>query len=195
MKTALVLPLFLFIFACSKSEVESADIRVENYLTTEQAIYDFKELLIRDVGRLPKKANHQNKKSSKFDEHYLELVNKHDLMFYYPSKANDTIYFAINRIAPSLYDKKVAIGGKVILDKDQNITFLEETFRTFKMPIDELNIKTKELFLEMINGKNLKVYEYKNSKPDEYIEFPDEFTIYNTNNRKWVSSRELYYQN
>lgn len=181
--------------ACSQPNVQSGDVLVENHLNTNEEVDDFKKLLIRDIGRLPKKANHNNKKESKFDEHYMELTNRHDLIFYYPSKASDTIYFAMSRIAPSLYEKKVAIGGKVILNEKKEITFLEETFRTFKMPVDELATKTEELFLKMVNHENLKSYEYKNSKPDEYIEFPDEFTSYNTKLRKWETTREMYYGN
>lgn len=180
-------------FACSQPSVQAGDVIVDNHLKTNDEVDDFKKLIIRDIGRLPKKANHKNKIESKFDEHYMELANRHDLMFYYPSTASDTIYFALSRVAPSLYEKKVAIGGKLTLNEKREITFLEETFRTFKMPIDELTTKTEELFLKMVNHETLKSYEYSNSKPEEYIEFPDEFTTYNTAERKWDTKREMYY--
>lgn len=189
----LFLPLIFMMLACAQPKVQLGDVLVENHLKTNDEIDGFKELLIRDVGRLAKKANHKTKTDSKFDEHYSGLVNNHNLMFYYPSKTSDTIYFALSRIAPSLHEKKVAIGGKVILNEKKEITFLEETFRTFKMPVDELTNKTGELFLTMVNHESLKSYEYKNSKPEEFIEFPDEFTIYNTDERKWDTTREMYY--
>lgn len=193
MKIAFIFPLLFIVFSCSDTKVQPDDILLENHIQDEQSKFEFQELLIRDIGKLAKKATHETKTDSKFDEHYQTLLKQHELMFYYPSKTSDTIYFAINRITSSLYGKKVAIGGKVILGKERDIKFLEETFRTYKMPVDELQEKTEMLFLKMVNGDDLKTYEYINSKPEEYIEFPDEFTSYNSEDRKWETTREVYY--
>ncbi len=193
MKVVLTLTLVLVLFGCNTPKVEPEDILVEKYLESEESKKEFKALLIRDIGKLPKKANHKTKGDSKFDDHYQDLIHQHHLMFYYPSKNSDTIYFAINRITPSLYGKKVAIGGKVLIGQNNQIDFLEETFRTFKMPLDELQEKTQMLFLKMIDGDDLSQYEYKNSQPEEYIEFPDQYTFYNSIERKWETTREMYY--
>ncbi len=159
-------------------------------LTQEEA-ETLKLKMIRSIGKLPKKANHLTKYDQKFDEYYTELANNHTFLFYYESPKSDTTYFAITRRAPSLYDKHVSIGGKFI-NNDSTFTYFEESFRSFKMFKEELTEKTALVFQDMIEAKKLEKYYFKNSQPEEIIEFPDEYTTYNPEKLMWVSEREIY---
>lgn len=190
-KHIVIVVLSLLSLGCSKSKLKTSDYLAVEQLSEEEVI-KFKKLLIRDIGKLPKKANSTTKNESKFDDHYNQLVQQHDLIFYYPSPKSDTIYFAINRVAPSLYQKKVTIGGKTII-QNGNVEFLEESFRTFKMKEDELYSKTEKIFLSMLQQESLSAFKFKHTKPEEYIEFPDEFTWYNSQSREWESTREVYF--
>ena len=55
------------------------------------------------------------------------------------------------------------------------------------MTEDELAIKGEFLFDLLVKGKDLSPYFPQNSGKEEYIEFPDEHTYYDTINRVWVS--------
>lgn len=159
-------------------------------LTTEEAD-TLKLKMIRYIGKLPKKANHITKYEQEHDAYYTELANNHSFLFYYKSSTSDTTYFAITRRAPSLYDKHVSIGGKFI-NNDSTFTYFEENFRSFKMFKEELSEKTAMLFQDMINERKLKKYYFRNTQPEEIIEFPDEYTSYSPEKLMWVSKREIY---
>jgi hypothetical protein len=72
---------------------------------------------------------------------------------------------------------------------DDKITFYEEVFRTWRLPEDILLPRADTLFARMVNGEDLTPY-YTASKADQYIEFPDEHTWYDTLARHWVSDLE-----
>lgn len=199
----------LFLISCDKKKEKQQDKQIEsielsktqkidinafdasNNLTSEEA-EELKLKMIRSIGKLPKKANHQTKYEKKFDDYYTELASRHSFLFFYNSPESDTTYFAITRRAPSLYDKHVSIGGKFITN-DSTFSYFEETFRSFKMLKDELHEKTASVFQDMIDAKNLEKYYFKNSQPEEIIEFPDEYTYYSPEKLMWVSEREIYY--
>lgn len=160
-----------------------------SYLDSTQAI-DFKNKIIRYIGKLPKKGNHSNKFEEQFDAYYEELASRHELVYYYPDKNSDTVYFLFTRIAPSLYLKKVAVAGKIILNEKNEVAYFEETFRTYKMEEDILLEKSAEMFTNLIKKQELKKYHFENTNPEEYIEFPDKYTFYDSQKREWISTRE-----
>ncbi len=189
MKYILLIFFAFVLFSCNTKDKDPLVIVSENYLDVTE-IDSFKSKIIRYVGRLPKKGDHTNKFESRFNDHYKELVSLHDLKYYFPDTDSDTTYFLLTRIAPSLYLKKVAIAGKIVMNDKEEITYFEETFRTFKMEEPELMEKSETMFTDLINKKGLSKYEFVNTLPEEYIEFPDEFTSYNSEIRQWSSTRE-----
>lgn len=189
MKYILLICIAFLVSNCNTKEREPLIILSENYLDATE-IDSFKSKIIRYVGRLPRKGDHTNKFENRFDEHYKELVSLHDLKYYYPDVESDTTYFLLTRIAPSLYLKKVAIAGKIVVNDKDEISFYEETFRTFKMEEAILMEKSETMFIDLINKEDLSKYEFVNTIPEEYIEFPDEFTSFNSDIRQWVSTRE-----
>ena len=48
-------------------------------------------------------------------------------------------------------------------------------------------MKTKLLFEKYLNDENLTPFYTENSKGEFYIEFPDNNTYYDKNQRKWMS--------
>lgn len=191
MKYILLICFAFLLVNCNTKEKEPLVIASENYLN-ETEMDSFKSKIIRYVGRLPRRGDHTNKFENRFDDHYKELVSLHDLKYYYPDAAadSDTTYFLLTRIAPSLYLKKVAIAGKIVVNDNNEISYFEETFRTFKMEEPILMEKSETMFTDLINKKDLSQYEFVNTIPEEYIEFPDEFTSYDSDIRQWSSTRE-----
>ncbi len=55
------------------------------------------------------------------------------------------------------------------------------------MEIPELKTKSKQLFIDFIDGKDLSQFYTKNSKGEFFIEFPDDYTKYDTESRKWIT--------
>lgn len=145
---------------------------------------EFKLKIVRYIERLPKYANEINKFESRFDAEYQKMATDCDLLFYFKD-TDTTIYFAISKIAPSIKLKKTATVGKLKFDKKNTIVAYEEVFRTWKMEPIELKEKTELLFRKLIDKEDLSDFYTKTSKPEFYIEFPDESNYYDTVNRKW----------
>ncbi len=188
---------FLILSSCKQ---DSKVVLIEAHETiSSDSIELFKYKIIRYLGKLPGKADHTTKFDTMFNNHYESLARQHDLIYYIPNKNNkNTINFLITRIAPSLYKKKVAIGGEVRFDDSGEVVFYKEEFRTWKMLIPELKEKYDLLFTMYLQGNDLTPYYTENSNGEEYIEFPNEHVSFDTEQRRWVSDLddplEPYYQ-
>jgi len=175
--------LFFVALFCS-CQKEPKKILPSDYLNEKQ-IETFKYDIIRYSDKLAKKATNETKFDVQFDSIYHLKAKSADLYHYYLNKNSNEIYFAIARIAPSLKVKRVVTAGKLTKDKNGNITYYEEAFRTWKMEIPELKSKTKLLFENYIEGNDLSKFYTKNSKGEFFIEFPDDINYYDTDLRKW----------
>lgn len=180
-----ILFILLIFTACQK---ENLNIEPSNYLSTKE-IDDFKYKIIRYVDRLPAKVTEENKFKTDYDSIYKEMAKNADLIFYHTE--NDTVYFAITKIAPSIKLKKTATVGKLKMDNGGNLLYYEEAFRTWKMEDLELKEKTKLLFEKYVKNEDLTPYYTKHSGNDFYIEFPDDATYYDVKKRKW-STRNAF---
>lgn len=172
--------LLIFVFSCKQEQINC---NPDTYLSKkDQDSFNYK--IIRYIQRLPKYATEENKFDTQFDADYKNSLKECGLLFYYKDKEN-TVYFAISKIAPSIKLKKTATVGKLKLDSDGAITHYEEAFRTWKMNPDELATKTKLLFTKFINNEDLSAYYTINSDPEFYIEFPDDINYYDSESREW----------
>jgi len=150
--------------------------------------------LIRFIAPMPKKANHQTKFDSVFNEHYQIQQKLHQIIaIYHSPKIENQYFFLIRRPASSIYEKYVGIGIILELNEQKQMSVYEEKFRTWKMDNANLQKKGMLLFDLMVQGKDLKPYYTKNSKGEEYIEFPDEETHYDKMERRWISTRNSAY--
>ena len=186
MKFIYVLFFVALFYSCKK---EPKKILPSDYLNEKQ-IEAFKYDIIRYSDKLVKNATHETKFEAQFDSIYRLKAKSADLYHYYIDKNLNEIYFAIARIAPSLKVKRVVTAGKLTKDKDGNITFYEEAFRTWKMEIPELKSKTKLLFENYIEGNDLGKFYTKNSNGEFFIEFPDDINYYNSELRKWEVKKQ-----
>jgi hypothetical protein len=184
MKYSFFIVIFLLI-ACKKEPKNSTP---EHYLTAKE-VDSFKFKISRYIQRLPKLATAETKFDKKFDQEYRTSSKESDLLFYYKDEQN-TIYFAIAKIAPSVKLKKTATVGKLKLNENDSILFYKEEFRTWKMEPKELKEKTQMLFTKFINKEDLSEYFTVNSNPEYYIEFPDEMTTFDTISRSWKTNKK-----
>lgn len=170
-----------FVFGCSTEKFVIDPIA---YLdSAEQNSVKYK--VIRYAGDLPGKGSHDNKFDSSFNDHYLKVSAAHQLRFYYEDAKTEYSFFLLTRIAPSLSEKYVAIGGKLKLSAD-SLVFYEEVFRTWKMPEND-QLKTAEmLFRKMLKGEDLRQYYPENSGNDYIIEFPSSRVYFDTSKRRWL---------
>ncbi|MBK9630486.1 MAG: hypothetical protein IPO62_05380 [Saprospiraceae bacterium] len=163
------------------------------YFDTEGQDSILKEI-IHFVAPMPKKADHQTKFDSIFDEHYQLQQKFHQIIaIYHSPKVEDQFYLLIKRPASSIYEKYVGIGIILELNEQKQLSVYEEKFRTWKMDDANLQKKGMLLFDLMVHGKDLKPYYTKNSKGEEYIEFPDDETHFDKVERKWISTRNSAY--
>jgi hypothetical protein len=186
--------LILSLNSCQEKQIR--DIDPKSYLTEEKQ-KSFLYSIARYHIKLPGKANHKTKFESRFDEEYRMISNKHELIYYFIDQDSQQIYFMTYRIAPSIHVKKVATAGIVSFDENGQIIHYEEKFRTWRLPLDELEKKSTMLFQLMLDQKDLSKYYSHNSGEEEYIEFPDEYTYFDIEKRRWISKlenpREEYY--
>lgn len=178
MKLYVIIFILFAVVACQSKDPYSPD----TYLSKQEQ----QQLLLSTVryfGHLPKRATHDTKFNGEFDEYYSKLVADYTLETYFPLDGME--YYMVSRIAPSLKQKKVALAIRVKRDADGNIDFYEEVFRTWKFELPEMLEKSKMLFDLLVTGGDLSPYYPQNSGIEEYIEFPDGRTYYDTENRMW----------
>lgn len=145
---------------------------------------DFLMSVIRYLGRAPQGITPAERFYSQYDSFYMEQANAHRLEAY--DRKGNRQYFLISRSAPSLTEKRVATGGWVEMDPADKITDYREVFRTWKMVPDTLTRRAGFLFGKMVNGESLEPWETRNSGGVEFIEFPDERTMFDSASRSWI---------
>jgi len=168
----------LFLAACGTKN----NYTVSEHLTPQQQDEAMWKI-IRYVGRAPDGLTFEERFYAPYDSFYMEQAKQHKFDAYF--KDGRTHYFLISRKAPSLVDKRVAIGGKFLLGADNTISEYEEIFRTWKMVPDTLAKREIILFDKLVRGEALESFFTKNSKGVEYIEFPDEHTYFDKGARQW----------
>lgn len=141
--------------------------------------------IIRYAAHLPGKASHETKFDTIYNAFYAEQAAQYRVDFYHQSGADH--YLLVSRPAPSLKVKRVGIGIHARLAGD-SLAHYNEVFRTWKMEEPQLAQKSALLFHLMVQGKDLSPYYTQNSGQEEYIEFPDAHTSFDTLRRQWVST-------
>jgi hypothetical protein len=172
----------LFIIIIFSACQDKVQYNPEKYLSPE-AQQQFLYKISRYTAKLPKRVSHQEKFNAKYDHYFREEIKKYRVQQYYIA-ADSTHYFLINRPAPSLYQKWVAIGGRLRYDQSGNIAAYEEVFRTWKMKEDDLNKKGYTLFETLIETGNVTAY-LPDKTEDEWVEFPDARNYFDTASRRW----------
>jgi hypothetical protein len=185
MRYTLFLICLIVFISCSNSNNPNIDV---NHQLSRAEQKEFVASMIRYMGRLAPKATHQTKFSSEFDEHYQKEISSYRLEYYHKAGDTGTVYFLATRAAPSLYERRTATAGKIGTNESGYITFYEEKFRTWKMAQDELMQKSELLFTKFIEGGDLTQFYSEHSGGEEYIEFPNEHTFFDREERRWMST-------
>ena len=147
--------------------------------------------VIRYTARPPEKAHYfESRFNAQYDEHYAKAAKAHTLEAYHKS-ADGYEYILLSRTAPSIHLKKVAIGIQLKRNADNQPEYYREVFRTWKFPENEMKQKGLMLFDLMVKGKDLTRFYPQNSGAEEYIEFPDEHTRFDVDQKRWVSDLEV----
>ena len=182
MKNPLMFTLLLLLGACSTGP----DYRPENHLSPKEQDELMMDI-IRYVGKRPDNTSDSARFLPTHDQHYLEQAAKHRLALYFQNEAG-VRYFLVTRPAPSIHEKYVATGGKLLYGEDGKIAEYEEVFRTWKMQKDTLANRSLILFTKMVKGELLDAFLTKNSNGVEYIEFPDDHVYFDKTTRVWKST-------
>jgi hypothetical protein len=189
-----LLAILLFGTGCEKNTNDISSFSADSLTEAEQE--EFIYSIIRYAGRLAPQATHETKFEARFDDDYRKIASDFTLHFIQNSD-DQTTYFLISRIAPSLHLKRVATGGELRIEAG-SITFYNEHFRTWRMEELEMMEKSALLFGKMIKNESLALYYPENSGEEEFIEFPNTDVWFDTESRLWVNRRENpldeYYQ-
>lgn len=173
--------MIFLVAGCSKTP----DYKPEKVLTPEKQA-KLMQAVIRYLAKLPEKASLETRFEKQFDSYYEDQIDKHHLDLFHSNQESGDAYLLISRQAQSIHQKRVATGIHLRMAVD-TISFYHEVFRTWKMEESELQQKGLLLFDTMVKGGDLTPYLPANSGKEEYIEFPDANTWYDTIGRKWVS--------
>ncbi len=170
----------LLLFSCSTKEEDKY--AVENYIKKEDLSKNL-EPIFPYISKLENGVNSSNRFADSNKVYFLEKNEGHKFSFEHYFITKDSVhYFLIWKVAPSLYEKKIAIGGRYKKDKDGNIVAFEEIFNTPKMKMDELKEKSFMLFDYMVENGNIEKF-YGNY---DLVEFPDGKCVYDKANSKWI---------
>ncbi len=183
MKKTNSLLLLIVVIILSSCGIAEKDYNPTTQLNSQEQL-NFKYNVARYVCKLPRFATKETMFDKSFDSDYQKQAELINLDKYYKAKG-DTVYFEISKIAPSFKFKYTATGGKLLKNETGEIVYYEEIYRTWKMEEDELKEKSKVLFTKMLQHQDLTPYYTQNSGNEEYIEFPDQKTVFNTSNRSW----------
>jgi hypothetical protein len=151
---------------------------------SQQNLDSLKRRILPYLAKLPPRATNSSKFNPIFDGYYDGLMEQFQWRALWPNN-DGSYFFLIDRPAPSLYQKRIAIAGKLsFLPDGFEISSYEEAFWTFKMTEDELSQKSMLLFDLYVDGKPLDAYLPMNSE-EEFIEFPDALNRYDAETRQW----------
>ena len=168
----------LFLISCEKKDPYDPS----NYLSPEEQTGMLWKT-IRYSTQLAPTATHKTKFDTTFNWYYERAVNEYDIRAWYKNETGDQ-YFLMSRQARSITPMREAIGGKLRLDDQGNLTEYEEIFRTWKMPDEQMKPRALMLFDKMVKGESLEPYYPKNTG-DQYIEFPDARFYFDKAARRW----------
>ena len=138
--------------------------------------------VVRYAVKAPENVQGDERFNKAYDGYYMERASTCRLERYY--KDGGVVYFLISQPAPSIIDKRHATGGLLEME-DEKLVRYEEVFRTWKMIPDTLKRRSYLLFDKMVKGESLDPFRTKFTAPEEYIEFPDDFTWYDGTDRTW----------
>jgi hypothetical protein len=111
--------------------------------------------------------------------------------WHFTHETNKGFYFLISRPAPSLFGKRLAIGGFFLSPDHLQIHRFKEIFQTIKMKPDELVQRGSVLFEKMVNGQDLKPYYLSRAKEKQgWIELPDDVHYYDSTSLTWKTRME-----
>ncbi len=145
----------------------------------EQFLYS----ISRYTAKLPKRVTHQDKFDARYDGYFRQEMKSYKVEGYYVGP-DSTHFFLISRPAPSLREKRVAIGGRLRYDAKGNLARYEEVFRTWKMEKEALARKSRILFDTMIKTGNVDDY-LPHKTEEDWVEFPDERNYFDVADRRW----------
>lgn len=183
----LLLLLLTFLTACSTSADSEIAVDAASVMNDAEQ-HDFLASISRYIGRLPRHGTHDNKFESRFDDHYLAIAKEHRLDLIHVDSETGFTYFLASRLAPSLYERRVAIGGRLKFNDRDSLIHYEEIFRTWKMEEAQLAEKSTFLFKKMVDGADLTPWTPEHSGDEEYIEFPNSLIQYDPQLRQWTST-------
>lgn len=143
-----------------------------------------KKQILPYLHRLAPGATHDNKFDERFAEYYRTAGETYRWRYIKPDGQGGW-FWMIDRPAASFDQSRTAIAGYVrFRKKDFFIEDYAEAFWMFKMPEEELQVKSLFLFNLYTRGEALEPY-YRMNRGTDYIEFPDHQVFYDKRTRKW----------
>jgi hypothetical protein len=179
----ILLFVFCSLISCTK------DYNPDAHLSPQEQ-YDNVWKIIRYLAHAPENLTFEERFYKGYDPYYEEQMKAHRLDAYYKDNKGSH-YFLISRRAPSLKEKRVATGGRMEFDAKGELISYEEIFRTWKMEDKEQIKKSLLLFDLMVKGESLDPYLRKNSRDEEYIEFPDDYSFFDKEARQWKAKPRI----
>ena len=168
----------LILLGCKGKE----EYKVEDYYSEEELKINLSKI-VPYIAKLENGVNYDNRFDTTKKDYFEEQQKNFKFSIeQYKITPDSNHYFLIWKVAPSLYKKKIAIGGRYKKDSSGKIYAFEEIFNTTKMPEEELKEKSFPLFDFMVKNGNV------NKFLGDYllIEFPDDRCTYDKESSRWV---------
>ncbi len=185
MRIAIYFVLAVCFASCGTSQ---HDIKASKWLKSEKERQRVLLELVIHTDKLAPGASYLNRDSSAFIEYYTEKAKFQELANYY---IKDTVcYFQIYKAPPSLLNERIAVAGRFKTDGRGHIAQIEEIYITPKLKPGELEEKSSELFINLIENDHVEAF--KGNK--QYVAFPDTLNHYDKQQQRWVFKHEEWFQ-
>lgn len=141
------------------------------------------EAILRQIVLKTAKKPDANAGSPEAEAWYSEQVKAYN--WHFAHEESGRLYYFVSRPAPSLYGKRIGLGGSFESPDRLRITSFKESFHTFKMKPEDLLQKGAILFEKLVNRQDLTQYEPGKKGKEEWIEFPDYLNYYDSTSQSW----------
>jgi hypothetical protein len=166
--------------ACGTKEIAAEKYSIQEYFEKDQQDSLLVDI-ITYIYKKPKYADHQTRFDEQYRNYYSKMLSKFEMVYFYQHVSDSYHYYYLIRPARSPKGTTRGVGGRFLLNENNEIIDFEEIFNTPVQPVEELKKRGLFLFEEMIATGSIESY----LGNENFIEWPDNRLKYDKATNEW----------
>ncbi len=167
-----------FLFSNCKKATNKNQYNINNYIPAE-IIDTLKTDIVTYMGVKPRNADWETRHDPQYRPFYIEGSKNYEIYMYFVNENGDHFFYMI-RPSRHIEGNRRAIGGKLRLDENFNITWYEEVFVTHVFD-EELLREMADVFFPKLIDNSIR----ESIENDNRIEWPDVRLKYDIVKKEW----------